>query len=268
MKRHIFEARNGVHIIDLVQTVKQLEDACNFLAKTVRGGGKVLFVGTKKQAQGLIREAAEDCGQFFVTDRWLGGTLTNLATIKKSLDRLKKLEAMVEDGSIKKFVKQEQASLNRERSKLVRNLGGIRTMDSAPDAMFIVDLKREHNAVAEGRKLGIPIVALVDTNADPDLADYPIAGNDDAIRAVRVIVEAIGAAIKVARSEVQAKATEAEKEAAAKANAAAAADADATAPAAEAPAEAPAAVAAPAADTAPAADVAPAAPAAEAAPAA
>jgi small subunit ribosomal protein S2 len=269
MKRHIFEARNGIHIIDLTQTVQQLEDACNFLAKIVRGGGKVLFVGTKKQAQGLIREAAEDSGQFFVTDRWLGGTLTNLATIKKSLDRLKKLEAMVDDGSIKKFVKQEQASLNRERAKLVRNLGGIRSMDSAPDAMFIVDLKRERNAVAEGRKLGIPIVALVDTNCDPDLVDYPIAGNDDAIRAVRVIVEAVGASIKVARGEVKAKASEAEKEAAAKANAAAAADADATAPAADAAApagEAPSA-AAPAAE-APAAAPTPAAPAAEAAPAA
>ncbi|MBG87593.1 MAG: 30S ribosomal protein S2 [Verrucomicrobiales bacterium] len=211
MKRYIFEARNGIHIIDLSKTVKQLEEASNFLCKTVRGGGKVLFVGTKKQAQGLIKDSAADCGQFFVTDRWLGGTLTNLTTIKKSLDRLKKLEQMVEDGSIKKFVKQEQASLNRERAKLVRNLGGIRAMDSAPDAMFIVDLKREHNAVAEGRKLGIPIVALVDTNCDPDLVDYPIAGNDDAIRSVRVIVEAVAESIKNARGEARAKAPEKEE---------------------------------------------------------
>jgi small subunit ribosomal protein S2 len=201
MKRYIFEARNGIHIVDLSKTARQLEDACNFLGKTVRNGGKVLFVGTKKQAQVLIREAAEATGQFFVTDRWLGGTLTNLNTIKQSLSRLDKLEKMFEDGSIKKYVKQEQASLNRERAKLVRYLGGIRDMKNKPDAIFIVDIKREHNAVAEGRKLGIPIVALVDTNCDPDLVDHPIAGNDDAIRSIRVIVDAISGAIKEARGE-------------------------------------------------------------------
>lgn len=204
MKRFIFEARNGIHIIDLGKTVRQLEDACNFLGKTVRGGGKVLFVGTKKQAQGLIHETAEATGQFFVTDRWLGGTLTNLNTIKKSLNRLKKLEQMFEDGSIKKYVKQEQASLNRERAKLVRYLGGIREMSGKPAAMFIVDVKREHNAVAEGRKLGIPIVALVDTNCDPDLVDYPIAGNDDAIRSIRVVIDTVAAAIREARGEYNA----------------------------------------------------------------
>ena len=205
MKRYIFEARNGIHIIDLSKTVKQLEEACNFLSKTVRGGGKVLFVGTKKQAQSLVKEAAADAGQFYVTDRWLGGTLTNLATIKNSVERLQKLEKMNEDGSINDFVKQEQASLNRERAKLVRNLGGIRDMKTAPDAMFIIDLKREHNAVAEGRKLGIPIVALVDTNCDPDLVDYPIAGNDDAIRAIRVVIETVAGSIKEAKGEAAAK---------------------------------------------------------------
>ena len=212
MKRYIFEARNGIHIIDLSKTVQQLTAACNFLSKKVRSGGKVLFVGTKKQAQSLVKESARDAGQFYVTDRWLGGTLTNLTTIKNSVARLNKLEKMVEDGSINDYVKQEQASLNRERAKLIRNLGGIRDMSSAPDAMFIIDLKREHNAVAEGRKLGIPIVALVDTNCDPDLVDYPIAGNDDAIRAIRVVIESVAASIKEAKGEHAAKAAKAEEE--------------------------------------------------------
>ncbi len=201
MKRFIFEGRNGIHIIDLSKTAKQLEEAAKFLGETVRGGGKVLFVGTKKQAQAVVKESAMECGQFHITDRWLGGTLTNLKTIKKSLGRLNRLETMFEDGSIKNFVKQEQASLNRERTKLLRNLDGIRHMDKQPDAMFIVDLKREHNAVAEGRKLGIPIVALVDTNCDPNLVDYPIPGNDDAIRSVRAIIGAVTSEIKKAKSE-------------------------------------------------------------------
>ncbi len=201
MKRFIFEGRNGIHIIDLSKTVKQLEEAGKFLSKLVKGGGKVLFVGTKKQAQAVVKESAKDCGQFHITDRWLGGTLTNLKTIKKSLGRLNKLEKMFEDGTINNYVKQEQSALNRERSKLLRNLDGIRHMEKQPDAMFIVDLKREHNAVAEGRKLGIPIVALVDTNCDPDLVDYPIPGNDDAIRSVRAIIGAITEDIKKAKSE-------------------------------------------------------------------
>lgn len=251
MKRYIFEARNGIHIIDLSKTVKQLEEACKYLSKIVRGGGKVLFVGTKKQAQSLVKESAGDAGQYYVTDRWLGGTLTNLSTIKKSVERLQKLEKMNEDGSINDFVKQEQASLNRERAKLIRNLGGIRDMKGAPDAMFIIDLKREHNAVAEGRKLGIPIVALVDTNCDPDLVDYPIAGNDDAIRAIRVIIETVTGAIKEASGEASAKKAETE----------AAADAKTEAPAesAAAPAVAEVAAPAPAAESTPA----PEAPAAE-----
>jgi len=232
MKRYIFEARNGIHIVDLSKTARQLEDACNFLGKTVRNGGKVLYVGTKKQAQVLIREAAEATGQFFVTDRWLGGTLTNLNTIKQSLSRLDKLEKMFEDGSIKKYVKQEQASLNRERAKLVRYLGGIRDMKNKPDAIFIVDIKREHNAVAEGRKLGIPIVALVDTNCDPDLVDHPIAGNDDAIRSIRVIVEAVTTAIREARGEYDAGASKKEEAPAPAAEASAPTEVAAEAPAA------------------------------------
>lgn len=247
MKRYIFEPRNGIHIIDLSKTTRQLEDACNFLGKTVRNGGKVLFVGTKKQAQALVREAAESTGQFFVTDRWLGGTLTNLNTIKQSLSRLEKLEKMFEDGSIKKYVKQEQASLNRERAKLVRYLGGIRDMKKKPDAIFIVDVKREHNAVAEGRKLNIPIVALVDTNCDPDLVDHPIAGNDDAIRSIRVIIETVAAALKEAKGEYDANAQKAAAEKAAAATKAAepapateSTAAPAPAPAPEAKVEAPA----------------------------
>ncbi len=201
MKPYIFRAHNGVHIIDLAQTAEQLNAACNFIGNTIRGGGKILFVGTKKQAQPLIRELAETHKQHFVTDRWLGGMLTNLKTVKQRLKRLKEIEAMEEDGSIAGYVKQEQASIRREKARLLKNLGGIRHMDSTPDAMFVIDIKREHNAIAEARKLRIPIVALVDTNCDPELVDYPIAGNDDAIKSVQIIVETIGQAVGEARGE-------------------------------------------------------------------
>ena len=207
MKPYIFRAHNGVHIVDLTQTVDQLQAACNFLGNTIRGGGKILFVGTKKQAQPIVRELAETHKQHFVTDRWLGGMLTNLKTVKQRLKRLKEIEAMEEDGSIAGYVKQEQASIRREKQRLVKNLGGIRHMDSTPDAMFVVDIKREHNAIAEARKLRIPIVALVDTNCDPELVDYPIAGNDDAIKAIQVIADAIGETITEAKG-VQAAATD------------------------------------------------------------
>ena len=205
MKRFIFDARNGIHIIDLSQTVTQLETACNFLAKTVLGGGKVLFVGTKKQAQEAVKETAKSCGQYFITERWLGGTLTNLKTIKRSLGRLRQIEKMDADGSINDYVKQEQAMIHRESARLVKNLDGIRTLEQQPDAMFIVDIKREHNAVAEGRRLGIPIVAIVDTNADPDLVDYPIAANDDAIRSLRLILNTVSNSIQTAKAEFDAK---------------------------------------------------------------
>jgi len=208
MKPYIFRAHNGVHIIDLAQTAEQLNAACNFLGNTIRSGGKILFVGTKKQAQPLIRELAETHKQHFVTDRWLGGMLTNLKTVKQRLKRLKEIEAMEEDGSIAGYVKQEQASIRREKARLLKNLGGIRHMDSTPDAMFVIDIKREHNAIAEARKLRIPIVALVDTNCDPELVDYPIAGNDDAIKSVQIIVETIGQAVGEARGEHAATAAE------------------------------------------------------------
>ena len=210
MKPYIFQAHNGIHIIDLAQTVGQLRDACNFLGSTIRGGGKVLFVGTKRQAQPLIHAVAVDNNQHYVTDRWLGGMLTNLKTVKKRLKRLQEIEAMEEDGSIASYVKQEQARIRREKARLVKNLGGIRKMDSAPDAIFIVDLKREHNAVAEARKLRIPIVAIVDTNCDPEIIDYPIAGNDDAIKSIQIIVETLGEAVAQANGEFAARTEQSE----------------------------------------------------------
>jgi len=205
MKQFIFDSRNGIHIIDLSKTVKQLETACDFLAATCRKGGHVLFVGTKKQAQEAVREAAKACGQFYVTERWLGGTLTNFSTIKRSIARLKEIEKMEGDGSINQYVKQEQSVLRREAARLVKYFDGIRSMDKFPAAMFVVDIKREHNAVAEARRLKIPLVALVDTNCDPDLVDYPIAGNDDAIRSVRLILTTIVQIVTQARAEYEAK---------------------------------------------------------------
>lgn len=208
MKPFIFDARNGIHIIDLSKSLAQLEAACEFLAKTVTKGGKVLFVGTKKQAQQAVKETAKDCGQYFVTERWLGGTLTNFETIKKSIARLKEIEKMEADGSINAYVKQEQAVIRREAARLVKYFDGIRSMekrDRLPTAMFVVDIKREHNAVAEARRMGIPVVAIVDTNCDPDLVDYPIAGNDDAIRSVRMILATISQVITRAQAEYESK---------------------------------------------------------------
>ena len=205
MKPFIFDARNGIHIIDLSKTLNQLDAASTFLSETVRKGGKVLFVGTKKQAQLAVKETAKDCGQFYVTERWLGGTLTNFATIKKSIGRMKQIERMETDGSINNYVKQEQSMIRREAARLVKFFDGIRSMDKHPSAMFIVDIKREHNAVAEARRLKIPVVAIVDTNCDPDQVAYPVAGNDDAIRSVRVILSTIGQVITQAQAEFEAK---------------------------------------------------------------
>jgi small subunit ribosomal protein S2 len=205
MKQFIFEARNGIHIIDLSKSLAQLETACDFLATTVRKGGQVLFVGTKKQAQEAVRESARTCGQHYVTERWLGGTLTNFSTIKRSIGRLKEIEKMESDGSINQFVKQEQSVLRREAARLTKYFEGIRNMENFPAAMFVVDIKREHNAVAEARRLQIPLVAVVDTNCDPDLVTYPIAGNDDAIRSVRLVLSVIVQVITQARAEYEAK---------------------------------------------------------------
>ena len=205
MKPFIFDARNGIHIIDLSKTLNQLQAACNFLSNAVSKGGKVLFVGTKKQAQQAVRETAKECGQYYVTERWLGGTLTNFNTIKKSIARLKQIERMETDGTINNYVKQEQSMIRREAARQVKFFDGIRSMDKHPGALFIVDIKREHNAVAEARRLKIPVVAIVDTNCDPDLVEYPIAGNDDAIRSVRMIMATIGQTITQAQAEYEAR---------------------------------------------------------------
>lgn len=205
MKQFIFDARNGIHIIDLSKTLNQLEAACSFLADICRKGGQVLFVGTKKQAQEAVREAAKACGQHYVTERWLGGTLTNFQTIKRSIARMKQIEKMDADGSINQYVKQEQSMLRREHARQLKYFEGIRSMDKFPAAMFVVDVKREHNAVAEARRLKIPIVAVVDTNCDPDLVTHPIAANDDAIRSVRLILQTVVQTITQARGEYEAK---------------------------------------------------------------
>jgi len=205
MKPFIFDARNGIHIIDLSKTLTQVEAACNFLSGTVSKGGKVLFVGTKKQAQQAVKETAKETGQYFVTERWLGGTLTNFATIKRSIARLKEIEKMEADGSINNYVKQEQSVIRREAARLTKFFEGIHAMDRLPGAMFVVDVKREHNAVAEARRVKVPVVAIVDTNCDPDLVDYPIAGNDDATRSVRLILATIGQTVMQAQAEYETK---------------------------------------------------------------
>ncbi len=205
MKPFIFDARNGIHIIDLSKTLIQLEAACDFLAATVRNGGKVLFVGTKKQAQQAVKETAKECAQFYVTERWLGGTLTNFNTIKHSIARLKEIEKWETDGTLAAYGKQEQSMIRREAARLHKFFDGIRAMDKPATAMFVVDIKREHNAVAEARRLKLPVVAVVDTNCDPDLVDYPIAGNDDAIRSVRMLLATIGQTIVRAQAEFETK---------------------------------------------------------------
>jgi small subunit ribosomal protein S2 len=186
MRPFIFGARNGIHIIDLQHTVKLFNRAHKFLVDTVAAGESVLFVGTKKQAQEVIQEEARRAGMFFVTNRWLGGTLTNFKTVKGSIERLRSIEKMSEDGTFERLNKKEVLNLERERLKLEKTLGGIKSMGGLPGAVFIIDPKKEHIAVEEARKLEIPIVAITDTNCDPDLIDYVIPGNDDAIRAIKL----------------------------------------------------------------------------------
>jgi small subunit ribosomal protein S2 len=201
MKQFILDSRNQIHILNLEETVKQIGTAAEFLAETARKGRRILFVGCKRQAQEAIREAAEACGQFYVNHRWLGGTLTNLETIRKSVARLNYLEEIEKKPEFKSMSKKELASLNRERIKLERNLRGVRNMEKSPDAVVIVDSAREHIAVHEARRLNIPVVAMVDTNADPDKIDYPIAANDDAIRSIRIILQKLIDPIIVAQAE-------------------------------------------------------------------
>jgi small subunit ribosomal protein S2 len=216
MKPYIFGSRNGIHIIDLQKTVKLFNEIHDFIVRTVADGYPVLFVGTKKQSHDSIIEESERCGMFYVVNRWLGGTLTNFQTIKKSIARLKELEKMIEDGSINRYTKKEVLKMERERIKLEKNLGGIKNMDEIPGAVFIVDPKREHIAVREVKKMGVPVIAITDTNCDPDDIDYIIPGNDDAIRSIRLICSKIADACiaghNLAEERLRSEAEEKEKE--------------------------------------------------------
>lgn len=195
MKKFIFTERNGIHIIDLQKTLKYFDEAYDYVADLVANGGTILFVCTKKQGQDIVKEEAERCGMYYINKRWLGGIITNFETIKKSIFKLKMLKKMEEEGIFEKLPKKEAMKLRRKKEKLEKYIGGIENMKRIPDALFIVDVVREENAVTEARKAGVPIVALVDTNADPDLIDYPIPANDDAIRAIRLLTSRIADAV-------------------------------------------------------------------------
>lgn len=209
MKKYIFVERNGIYIIDLQKTVKKLEEAYDFMRQVGQDGGKVLFVGTKKQAQEAIEEEAIRSGNYFINQRWLGGTLTNFGTIQKRVARLKAIEKMEEDGTFDVLPKKEVVQLKKEHERLVKFLGGIRDMKEIPDVMFVVDPRKERIAVAEARKLNIPIVGIVDTNCDPDEIDYVIPANDDAIRAVKLLTAKMAdALIESKQGESEAPAAE------------------------------------------------------------
>ena len=195
MSEYIYTERNGIYIIDLQKTVKKLEEAYSFVRDTAANGGQILFVCTKKQATDSIKSEAERAGQYYINARWLGGMLTNFKTIRKRIERLNQLDKMAEDGTFDLLPKKEVVKLKLEAEKLQKYLGGIREMHKLPAAIFIVDPKKERNAVSEARKLGVPIIAIVDTNCDPDEIDYPIPGNDDAIRAVKLIAETLANAV-------------------------------------------------------------------------
>ncbi|MEX2356257.1 MAG: 30S ribosomal protein S2 [Thermaerobacterales bacterium] len=203
MRRYIFTERNGIYIIDLQKTVRLLEQSYDYVRNLTFQGGKILFVGTKKQAQDTIAEEATRCGMFYVNQRWLGGMLTNFATIRSRVDRLLELEQMEESGIFERLPKKEVSQLQREREKLDKYLGGIKGMKSLPDALYIVDPRKERIAVSEARRLGIPIISIVDTNCDPEEIDQLIPGNDDAIRAVRLITGKIADAILEGQQGVQ-----------------------------------------------------------------
>ena len=195
MAPYIFTARNGIYIIDLQKTAKKIDEAYAVLKSIVDEGKTVIFVGTKKQAQECVREEAERCGMYYVNNRWLGGMLTNFETIRSRVNRLKELETMAEDGTFNVLPKKEVIELRKETDKLEKNLGGIRDMTELPGAMFVVDPKKERIAILEARKLGIPVIGLVDTNCNPEDVDYVIPGNDDAIRAIKLIIEAMANAV-------------------------------------------------------------------------
>ena len=218
MAAYIFTERNGIYIIDLQKTVKKLEEAYFFVRDTAAAGESILFVGTKKQAQDAIKEEAERCGQFFVNARWLGGMLTNFKTMRTRINRLNQLKKMQEDGTFDLLPKKEVIKLQLEIAKLEKYLGGVKEMKKLPGAMFVVDPRKEKNAIAEAKKLGIPVVAIVDTNCDPDEVDYVIPGNDDAIRAIKLISQTMANAVLEGKQgeqlEVEAKAETAEAPAA------------------------------------------------------
>ena len=202
MKKYIFGKRNGIYIIDLQKTLKLFKEASQFIADLAGQGKRILFVGTKRQAQDAILEEANRCGMFYVNNRWLGGTLTNFQTVRKSIERLKEIEAILNDTE-KEMSKKERAQLDHEREKLQKNLIGIREMDGLPDALFVIDPKKEYIAVKEAKKLKIPVVAIVDTNCDPEDINYVIPGNDDAIRAIRVMLQKLVDAIVSATGEAR-----------------------------------------------------------------
>lgn len=195
MKKYIFASRNGIHIIDLQKTIAAIRESYEAVRKIASSGKSVLFVGTKKQAQQAIQKEAERCGMFYVNNRWLGGMLTNFSTIKKSLQRLKKIEKMEVDGTFANLTKKEVSALQKEKSKLEKNLGGIKEMKELPGAIFIIDTHKEQIAVAEAHRMGIPVIAVVDTNCNPEGIDYPIPGNDDAIRAISLFTSIIANAV-------------------------------------------------------------------------
>ena len=195
MKKYIFMERNGIHIIDLKKTSQLIDDAYNAVAKLVSEGKKILFVGTKKQAKAIIKEQAERCDSFYVCERWLGGMLTNFNTVRKSIKKLTDLQKDEESGNIDKYVKKERLIMTREKEKLEKVLNGIAKMTKLPGAIFIVDIKKEHIAIDEARKLNIPTIAIVDTNCDPDLVDYIIPANDDAVKSIEIITKTISDAI-------------------------------------------------------------------------
>lgn len=211
MKKFIFTARSGIYIIDLQKTLKCLEIACKKVQEVIASGQGILFVGTKKQAQEVVREQALRCGAFYVSERWLGGMMTNFQTIKLNIKRLRDIERMKEDGTYEKLTKKEGLKLEKERIKLEKVLGGIKEMNRLPGLLYVVDAKKERIAVAEGSKLGIPIIAIIDTNSDPDPITFPIAANDDAIKSIKVITHQIAEAaseaerIKEERKELQEK---------------------------------------------------------------
>jgi len=195
MKKYIFMEKNGIYVIDLKKTQQAIDEACEVVIKTIKRGDKILFVGTKKQAREVIKNEAERCGMFYVNERWLGGTLTNFSTIKKSVRQLKNLEKMELDGTYEQITKKEILNIERKKEKLIRAIGGIVEMNKLPGLLYIVDSKKDAIAVAEARKLNIPVISIIDTNCDPDLITYPIPGNDDAYKSISLITRAISDAV-------------------------------------------------------------------------